>query len=177
MLSNSRTFLDSSAGIKTSCTFLRAGGLRCPIRIQGPVRGPCRQPNKRYLGHEQFPANHVFEALQHEFDSLIKRDQKTGHLGVGYGQLTRVPLLDEQRNDASPASNDVPVTHDGIGGASSPGIAVGSDEDFVRTELGRSIKIHGVDRLVGAQGNDFDSRPNGRSTALVAPLTLVLMNS
>ena len=91
-----------------------------PFASRGQHVGHVGNRASGYLGHEQFPANHVFEALQHEFDSLIKRDQKTGHLGVGYGQLTRVPLLGEQRNDASPASNDVPVTHDGIGGASSP---------------------------------------------------------
>ena len=104
----------------------------------------------------------MFSRLCNTNSTLIKRDQKTGHLGVGYGQLTRVPLLGEQRNDASPASNDAPVTNDGIGGASSPGIAVGRDENFVRTELGRTVKVDGVDRFVCAQSNDFlDSRPYG----------------
>ena len=74
----------------------------------------------RYLGYEQFAANHVFQALQYEFDPLIKRDQKTGHLGVGDGQLTRFPLLGEQRNDATTTANDATVTDDGTGGAPSP---------------------------------------------------------
>ena len=132
----------------------------------------------RYLGYEQFAANHVFQALQYEFDPLIKRDQKTGHLGVGDGQLTRFPLLGEQRDDATTTAHHVTVTDDGTGGAPSPGIAVGRDEDFVRAKLGRSVKIHGVDRLIRTESNDFlDPARMAASTSLVAPLTLVLMNS
>ena len=113
------------------------------------------------LGTNNSPPT-IFSKLLRTNSTPCSRVMKARHVGIGNGKLTGFPLLREKRNDASATTDDITVTHDGIGGGSSPGIAVGRDENFVGTELGRSIEVHWVDRLVGTEGDDFlDARPNG----------------
>lgn len=64
-------------------------------------------------------------------------------------------MLEEERDDRASASNHVAVADHGEASAALAGVVVGGDEDFVRAELGGSVKVDRIHGFVGGEGDDL----------------------
>src|SRR5579863_6110086 len=141
----------------------RADPNRFDIATWGNGFGHFQQRHTWNLGDKNFAAVHLLDTADHEPDSLLERDPEPGHAGIGDGYFAALALLEEYRNHAAAAAQNISVA-----GATEPGILrtrirIGLHEHFLRTKLGRTVQIDGIHRFVCAQGqNAAHSAVDGR---------------
>jgi hypothetical protein len=70
-------------------------------------------------------------------------------------RVSVIALLEEERNDASPAAHDISVANHGKLDVGAAFEVVGRNEQLIRTELGGPVQIDRRRRFVGAERHDL----------------------
>src|SRR5690606_17918669 len=104
---------------------------------------------------EHLTAAHRLEGAEHEADTLLERDPKARHTGIGDENNAGGALAQECGDDAPATADDVAVADDRHSRAVLIGRRIRGDEQLLRDELRRAVEIDGLDRLVGAEGDDL----------------------
>ena len=68
--------------------------------------------------------------------------------------LPRLRCSMKHRDHAAPAAHNVAVAGATEAGVLRPGVGVGLDEHFLGAKFGGAVKVDGIDRFVGAQGQN-----------------------
>ena len=86
---------------------------------------------------------------------MIERQPEARHALVGNRDLPPLALLDEYRDYAAPAADDIPVARATKAGLLRSGIGVCLDKHLFRAQLGCTVQVDWIDRLVRTQRQDL----------------------
>src|SRR5713226_4244352 len=95
----------------------------------------------RKLRYENLPTPHLLDAPLHELDRLAHGHPEPTHPLIGDRDAAALSLFEEERNDATAACNDVPVTHAREPRGVGRGVGVALHEELLGTELRRAVEI------------------------------------
>ena len=111
-------------------------------------------PRARDLGDKDLAPMQPAERMAHQLHALLERDPEARHPLIGDRNDTGLPAFQEQRNHAAPASHDIAVADDGEARVPRACVGVRGDEDLVGAQLGRTVQVDRVGRLVRAERDD-----------------------
>lgn len=132
------------------------------------------------LRHKHFTAVHPRKAVEDELHAVVEGDPEPRHALVSDRQFLCAigDQFAEERHHRTTGTGHVAVAHHGKPRFLLAGNIVGSDEQFVREQLGRAVQVDRAGGFVGGQRDNFFT-PLSMAAAMMfsAPLTLVRMHS
>ena len=107
------------------------------------------------LLNEEIAGVGMLEGEHDQIHSLVEVHEEASHVGIGDGDVvSRLDLVDEQRNDAAAAAHDVAVAGAADGGTAALGSHAGIGVyDVLHHGLGNTHGVDGIRRLVGRQAD------------------------
>ena len=96
---------------------------------------------------------HLFETTDHKPTPCSSEIQKRV---MRSSVMVMIPLFfccRKDGNHAAAAANHISITDTAETGFFPAGIGIGLDKQFLSSQLCGAIKINGIDRLIGAEGN------------------------
>src|SRR5581483_11228588 len=131
--------------------------------------GHVHQPHAGNLGDENLATVHALNAFHYETHALLEGDPEARHTRIGDRDFSPLALLEEHRDHADSAADDISVAGATEARILRSGICVGLHEHFLGTELGRAIEIDRVYGLVGTECQDpADTAVDGRIDDILA---------
>ena len=106
------------------------------------------------LRNENFASSKVFDTTDDKANPLLEGHPETGHAAIRDRQPAGLPLLLEKRDDASSASDNIPVSNTSKARSTVTGIRIALNEELLRAKFCRTIKRGWIDRLVCAERHD-----------------------
>src|SRR6266487_2601411 len=126
--------------------------------------------------HEDFAAVHLLEATNHKSRALFESDPETRHAGIGNCDPPTLALLHKYGNDAPPAADYIAIPCAAEVRILSAGVGVCLHKHLLGAELGRSVKIDGINGFIGAEGHDPTDTAIDRSIDHIFPAHDVGLN-
>jgi hypothetical protein len=148
-------------GVKTSTPGVAlalepAAELSGQCRLTGALETGQHDDRRRGLGHPDaagLPAEDADELLVDDLDDLLRRVQRTGHLGAGRALLDRRDeRADHRQRDVGLEQRDADLARGGVDvGLGEPALATQAAEDLVHT-VGEGLEHSTSSEVTGAGG-------------------------
>ena len=97
---------------------------------------------------------HLLNRADYKTHAVLQSEPETGHTRIGDRNPAPLALLHEDGNNAAAAADNIAIAGATEASILRPGIGVRLNEHFFGAQLGGSVEIDGVYRLVGAESED-----------------------
>ena len=104
--------------------------------------------------NKNLTTKHHFKAVHDKACGLFEGNPESRHSLVGHRKHAGLASLPEQRNHASPAGQNISVSHNAEPRAFQSGIGVPVDEEFLRAEFRSAVKVDRIDGFIATKRDD-----------------------